>query len=90
MLDDLKKIKKAFPVEQEHPGKKGKLNSSDAGKRKMVLIHKPIPKKPCKNAKHCVLFKKHGGVHATHNTSDCCRYDKDGKLKKNFRKKQEW
>jgi hypothetical protein len=50
----------------------------------MVSIDKPIPKKPCTNAKHCTLCKKHGGAHATHNTLDCCKYDKDGKLKKSF------
>jgi len=88
LLDDLKKIEKAFPTEWELPGKKGKSNPSDTGKRKMVSIHKPIPKKPCTNAKHCALCKKHGGVHATHNTLDCHRYDKDGKLKKGFGKGQ--
>ncbi len=28
--------------------------------------------------KHCDLRKKHGGAHTTHNTSDCCRFEKDG------------
>ena len=28
------------------------------------------------------------GAHATHNMSDCCKYDKDGKLKKGFGKGQ--
>jgi hypothetical protein len=88
LLDDLKKIKKALSIEQEQPGKKGKVNSSDSGKRKMVSIHKPIPKKPRKTAKHCALCKKHGGMHATHNTLDCCKYDKDGNLKKSFGKDQ--
>jgi len=46
LLDDLKKIEKAFPMEWEQPGKKGKANPNDSGKREMVLIHKPIPKKP--------------------------------------------
>ena len=27
-------------------------------------------------------------MHATHNMSDCCRYDKDSKLKKSFGKGQ--
>jgi hypothetical protein len=34
------------------------------------------------------LCKKHGGAHATHNTSDYRKYDKDGKLKKGFGKGQ--
>ena len=34
--------------------------------------------------KHCVLCKKHGGAHKTHNTRDCRRYNKDGTpIKKN-------
>eukprot|EP00804_Cyclotella_cryptica_P029393 CCRYP_013328-RA/>CCRYP_013328-RA protein AED:0.29 eAED:0.29 QI:0/-1/0/1/-1/1/1/0/108 len=46
-----------------------------------------IAKKPKKvgwTDKHCVLCKKHGGVHKSHNTRDCLRYNKDGTLiKKN-------
>jgi hypothetical protein len=33
--------------------------------------------------KHCILCKKHGSTHTTHNTKDCCRYGNDGKLKAN-------
>ena len=88
LLDDLKKIKKAFLTELEQPSKKGKANSGNSGKCKMVSIHKPIPKKPDKDAKHCALCKKQGGAHATHNTSDCCKYKKDGTLKKGFGKGQ--
>jgi hypothetical protein len=33
-------------------------------------------------------MQEHGGAHATHNTSDCRKYDKDGKLKKGFGKGQ--
>jgi hypothetical protein len=35
--------------------------------------------------KHCNLCKKHGGAHTTHNTHDCCRFEKDGKEKSSFR-----
>eukprot|EP00804_Cyclotella_cryptica_P019467 CCRYP_006635-RA/>CCRYP_006635-RA protein AED:0.43 eAED:0.43 QI:0/-1/0/1/-1/1/1/0/105 len=46
-----------------------------------------IPKKPKKvgwTKKHCVLCKKHGGLHKSHNTHDCRCYNKDGTLiKKN-------
>ena len=87
-LDDLEKIKKDFLMEWEQPSKKDKANPGDSGGRKMVSIHEPIPKKPHKDAKHCALCKKHGGAHATHNTSDCRKYDKDGKLKKSFGKGQ--
>jgi hypothetical protein len=33
---------------------------------------------------HCNLCKKHGGAYTTHNTSDCCRFEKDGKEKSKF------
>ncbi len=42
-----------------------------------------VPKKVCFE-KHCNLCKKHGGIHTTHNTSDCCRVEKDGKEKSSF------
>ncbi len=35
--------------------------------------------------KHCNLCKKHGGTYTTHNTCDCCRFEKDGKEKSDFR-----
>jgi hypothetical protein len=34
--------------------------------------------------KSCNLCKKHGGVHTTHATKDCCRFKKDGMVKANF------
>eukprot|EP00804_Cyclotella_cryptica_P008522 CCRYP_007527-RA/>CCRYP_007527-RA protein AED:0.46 eAED:0.46 QI:0/-1/0/1/-1/1/1/128/120 len=56
-------------------------------KRKMESIDSRIPKKPKKvgwTDKHCVLCKKHGGPHKSHNTRDCRRYNKDGTpIKKN-------
>ncbi len=36
------------------------------------------------DAKHCILCKKHGGAHNTHNTTECRKYDKDGTPKKTF------
>ncbi len=64
-------------MERESSAKKGKANSGDSNKRKMVSFNEPIPKNVRKVAKHCALCKKHGGTHATHNTSDCHKYDKD-------------
>jgi hypothetical protein len=55
-------------------------------KRKMESEDSRIPKKPKKvgwTEKHCVLCKKHGGAHKTHNTRDCHRYNKDGTPIKN-------
>jgi hypothetical protein len=42
-----------------------------------------VPKK-VRFEKHCDLCKKHGGAHTTHNTRDCCRFEKDGKEKSSF------
>ena len=88
LLDDLKKIKKAFLTEHNQSAKKGKTNPSKSNKRKMVLFNKPIPKKACRVTKHCALCKKHGGAHTTLNTSDCRKYEKVGKLKNGFSKGQ--
>ena len=42
-----------------------------------------IPKK-VRSEKSCALCQKHGGVHTTHNTGECRKYEKDGTLKKSF------
>jgi hypothetical protein len=42
-----------------------------------------VPKKAC-TKKHCNLCKKHGGAHTTHNTRDCCKYEKHRSEKANF------
>jgi hypothetical protein len=42
-----------------------------------------IPKK-VRSEKSCALCQKHGGVHMTHNTGECHKYEKDGTLKKSF------
>jgi hypothetical protein len=42
-----------------------------------------VPKKVCFE-KHCNLCKKHGVAYTTHNTRDCCRFEKDGKEKSDF------
>ena len=50
-------------------------------KRKMESMDSHIPKKPKKvgwTEKHCMLCKKHGGPHKSHNTHDCCCFNKDG------------
>jgi hypothetical protein len=43
-----------------------------------------VPKK-VRFEKYFDLWKKHGGTHTTHNTSDCRRFEKDGKEKSSFR-----
>jgi hypothetical protein len=54
----------------------------------MDLLNEPIPKKPCKDAKHCSLYKKHLGAHVTQNTVDYNKYERDGEMKKGFAKGQ--
>jgi hypothetical protein len=39
----------------------------------MVSFDEMIPKKRCRE-KHCLLCKKHGGAHTTHNTLDYRKY----------------
>ncbi len=59
---------------------KGKKGKKRPGTNSTVRV----PKKVCFE-KHCDLCKKHGGAHTPHNTSDCCRFEKDRKEKSSFR-----
>jgi hypothetical protein len=60
-------------------------NKGEKGeKRPGTIFLARVPKK-VRFEKHCNLCKKHGGAHTTHNTRDCCRFEKDGKEKSNFR-----
>ncbi len=71
--------------------KKGKSESSEKSSHKSEKGKKQpgtkapirVPKKVCFE-KHCNLCKKHGGAYTTHNTRECCRFEKDGKEKSNF------
>jgi hypothetical protein len=70
------KAKSGSSEKASHRGKKGKKHP---GTKSMARV----PKKVCFK-KHCNLCKRHGGTYTTHNTKDCCRYEKDGKEKSNF------
>jgi hypothetical protein len=71
---------------------KGKLESSEKSskkdekgkKRPGINSMARVPKK-VHFEKNCDLCKKHGGAYTMHNTCDCCRFEKDGKEKSNFR-----
>jgi hypothetical protein len=71
--------------------KKGKLESSEKSSKKNEKGKKHpstnstarVLKKVCFE-KHCNQCKKHGGVYTTHNTRDCCRFEKDRKEKSDF------
>jgi hypothetical protein len=70
---------------------KGKLESSEKCSHKSKKGKKPpgtkatirVPNKVCFE-KHCNLCKKHRGAFTTHNTRECCRFEKDGKEKSDF------
>jgi hypothetical protein len=70
-LDTFKKSDKS-----SNKGKKGKKRP---GSNSTVRVPKKV-----RFEKHCNLCKKHGGTHTTHNISDCCRFEKDGKEKSSF------
>ncbi len=71
-LDFFKKSDKSSNKDKK--GKKCPGTNSTARVPKKVLFEK-----------HCNLCKKHGGAHTTHNTHDCCRFEKDRKEKSSFR-----
>jgi hypothetical protein len=58
---------------------KGKKGTKCPGTNSTVRVTKKV----CFE-KHCNLCKKHGGMHTKHNTSDCHRFEKDGKEKSSF------
>jgi hypothetical protein len=72
--------------------KKGKLESSEKSSHKSEKGKKHpgtkatvrVPKK-VRFEKHWDLCKKHGDAYTTHNTRDCRRFEKDGKVKSDFR-----
>jgi hypothetical protein len=64
----------------EKASQKNETGTKRPSTRATKQVHKKVHFK-----KHCNLCKKHGGVHTTHNTMDCCRYKKDGAAKANFR-----
>jgi hypothetical protein len=70
-LDSFEKSDKS-----SNKGEKGKKCS---GTNSMARVPKKV-----RFEKHCDLCKKHGGAHTTHNTCDCCRFEKDGKEKSSF------
>ena len=84
LLEALEHIKKAYPTKKEQEGPKSSAAGGGASKKRMVSFSDRIPKKSRKEAKHCTLYKKHGGPQNTHNTGDCKKYNSDGTPKKGF------
>jgi len=70
---------KSNPSRDEKP-----LHSEKKGAKRPGTESPRVPKE-VRTEKHCNLCKKHGGTHTTHNTCDCCRFEKDGMEKTDFR-----
>jgi hypothetical protein len=90
-LEAIKRVctyKKGKPESSEKSSKKGEKEM----KHPRIKSTARVPKK-VRFEKNCNLCKKHGGTYTTHNTCDCCRFEKDGKEKSNFcttKKDQRW
>jgi hypothetical protein len=67
------------PESSKKSSNKGKIGKKCPGTNSTARV----PKKVCFE-KNCDLCKKHGGAYTTHNTCDCCRFEKDQKEKSNF------
>jgi hypothetical protein len=82
----LKAIEHVCTHEKTHASssKKASHKNKAGAKRPSNGATKQAPKKVCFE-KSCKLCKKHGGAHTTHATKDCCKYEKDGMVKANFR-----
>ena len=84
LLKALEHIKKALLTKKGCKKPKAGATGGGSSKKKMVSFDDQIPKKSRKDAKHCTLCRKHGGVQNTHNTGDCKKYNSDGTPKKGF------
>jgi hypothetical protein len=56
----------------EKSSNKGKKEKKCPGTNFLARVPKKV-----RFEKHYNLCKKHGGAHTTHNTRDCCRFEKD-------------
>jgi hypothetical protein len=70
---------KSIPSCDENPSHSKKKGTKQPG------TESPRVPKKVRTEKHCDLCKKHGGAYTTHNTRDCCRFEKDGTEKADFR-----
>jgi hypothetical protein len=86
LLTSLEAIERLYTYEKgkSESSKKPSHRSKKGKKRPGTEVPTCVPKRVCFE-KHCDLCKKHGGTYNTHNTCECCRFEKDGKEKSNFR-----
>jgi hypothetical protein len=89
MLMDLKNIEKLFIEKYNEKARVNKAKAATASKtaERMPKKHmhgggsnKGAPKKS-RSAKYCKWCKAADGPYTTHNTNECCRFEKDGKPK---------
>jgi len=87
LLPDLENIERVmnerYTEKQKAKGKSKEAKPDGRGnpnpkKRSSGGLSERVPKK-VRSEKFCQRCKTHGGPHLTHNTSDCHKYDKDGK-----------
>ena len=88
VLENIEKASIGSTVPAKSPSSNGNGSGQGSEKRKMNSSSDRIPKKKKKTSeKHCVLCQKHGGSPGTHNTNDCNKYEKDGRVKPEWGKK---
>jgi hypothetical protein len=85
LLTSLEAIERIFMQEKPNAQSYKKVSgkSMTESKRPGTGSMTRVPKKVCFE-KHCDLCKKHGGVHTTHNTKECTKYEKDDLEKVSF------
>ncbi len=64
-------------------GEKASPKNKAGAKRPSIGAMMRVPKK-VRYTKSCKLCKKYGGMHTTHATKDCRKYEKDGTVKASF------
>jgi hypothetical protein len=86
LLASLKAIERVCTHKKAHvpSGEKASHKNKAGAKRPSTGATMRVPKK-VRFKKSCKLCKKHGGAHTMHTTKDCCKYEKDGTLKADFR-----
>jgi hypothetical protein len=85
VLENVEKVV-ANSKSKEKATKENAEKTTGKGKRKGSISNEnQIPKK-ARVKKSCALCQRHGFVHTTHNTGECCKYEKDGTLKKEFQR----
>ncbi len=88
MLPDLESIKKVFVEKYNKNAKANKAKVAKVSKAVEICVSRKcanggtsdwVSKKGC-SVKYCRWSKAYGGIHTTHDTVKCCKYEKDGSL----------